>query len=404
VTGSIRVEGLGKKFRLFHERPRSLKEVITLRRRRTFDEFWALKDVSFSVATGETIGIIGANGSGKSTLLKCLARIFAPDEGSIAVEGRMGALLELGAGFHPELTGRENVFLNGSILGVSRRELRARFDEIVALAGLERFIDTPVKNYSSGMYIRLGFAVAVSIRPDVLLVDEVLAVGDAEFQRKSSAKFREMRATGRTIVLVTHGLQTVREMCDQAILLRDGRVAEIGDASSVVDSYLRALGETPVPPDLSSTRAGHRTRELEIAQVEFCGADGRPGSPVVAGRAMQVRFEWVAHVAVSDPVFQIDLFESGGVQIAEANSVSGGLRLSRLEGKGLVEFTVPDLLLGPGEYLVSVAIRDVGGTRTYDCHNHAHILRVEPGPGMAQRGFLRLPGRWASQSSAADEP
>src|SRR6185503_14377856 len=177
VVGDIRLEGVGKRFRLFHERPRSLKEAA-LGRRRTYDEFWALQDVSFQVEPGETIGIIGPNGSGKSTLLKCLSRILTPDRGSILVSGQVGALLELGAGFHPEMTGRENVFLNGAILGVNRRELKARFDEIVGLAELERFIDMPVKNYSSGMYARLGFAVAVTLRSDILLVDEVLAVGD----------------------------------------------------------------------------------------------------------------------------------------------------------------------------------------------------------------------------------
>jgi ABC-type polysaccharide/polyol phosphate transport system ATPase subunit len=261
----IRVEGLGKRFRLFHERPRTIKEVITLRRRRSFDEFWALRDVSLNVAAGETVGIIGANGSGKSTLLKCLARILVPDEGSLSVTGRVGALLELGAGFHPELTGRENVFLNGSILGVRRRELKARFDEVVALAGLERFIDTPVKNYSSGMYIRLGFAVAVSVRPDVLLVDEVLAVGDEEFQRKSLAKFKELRSDGRAIVLVTHNLKSVREMCDRAVLLRDGRVVEIGPADSVVEAYLRSVG----PPVAAggSLSAEPRRESVEVSEA-----------------------------------------------------------------------------------------------------------------------------------------
>jgi ABC-type polysaccharide/polyol phosphate transport system ATPase subunit len=398
-SGSIRVDGVGKRFRLYHERPRSLKEVIALRRRRTFDEFWALRDVSFRVEPGETIGVVGANGSGKSTLLKCLARILTPDEGSIVAEGRVCALLELGAGFHPELTGRENVFLNGSILGVTRRELTARFDEIVALAGLERFIDLPVKNYSSGMYIRLGFAVAVNVRPDILLVDEVLAVGDADFQRKSVAKFKEMRARGSSVVIVTHALDAVRWMCDRAVLLRDGHVVEVGEAGRVVDLY-RASGTAAL--ETPSFRAdGGRSDAVEIKQVDFRGTAGSPDTPVVAGRAMEARIDWRARVPVDEPTFRLDIFAKGsGMQVAEASSGEPGALVARLEGEGATQLTVAEVLLAPGEYLARVAVLDAGGVRGGDGDGRTFPFTVQPGAGPRQQGLVRLPARWEITSSA----
>ncbi|MGA1516078.1 MAG: ABC transporter ATP-binding protein, partial [Ilumatobacteraceae bacterium] len=206
---AVAVHDLWKSFRLYHERNQFLKAAILRGRRARYEEFWALKDVSFEVPVGTTFGVIGSNGSGKSTLLKCLAGILVPERGSVEISGRISALLELGAGFHPELSGRENVFLNGAILGLSKKEIAARFDSIVDFAGLEDFIDTPVKNYSSGMFVRLGFAVAAHVEPEVLLVDEVLSVGDEAFQRKSAEKIEQFRREGRTIVFVSHGLGQV---------------------------------------------------------------------------------------------------------------------------------------------------------------------------------------------------
>lgn len=396
MNGAINVDRISKKFRLFHERPRSLKEMVTSRRRRSFDEFWALRDVSFTVAPGETLGVIGANGSGKSTLLKCLARILRPERGRIEREGKLSALLEVGAGFHPEFTGRENVYLNAAILGLNRTEVRNRFDEIVEFAGLERFIDTPVKSYSSGMYMRLGFAIAVNVQPDILLVDEVLAVGDEQFQRKCLAKFEEMRRTGRTIVLVSHALETIRGLCDRAVFLRDGRVADLGSASSVVDAYLRAVGDTTKREDGLSL-AGHRygSREVELTRVELCGATGRAGSPVVAGAPMTVRMHWRVNTPVVDPLFHIDLFaKESGAHLVGTTSAMGGVHVERLEGEGVAELRVDDVLLVPGEYLVSAAIHDPAGTRDYDHHDRTYGFTVEPGKPLERHGVLRLPGRW----------
>lgn len=234
---AVSVEHLAKRFRMFHEQNNTLKSAVMRGKKSVHEDFWALKDVSFEVPQGSTFGLIGKNGSGKSTLLKCLARILFPEQGQIIVNGRQASLLEVGSGFHPELSGRENVFLNGSILGMSRREIERKFDEIVSFAGVGHFIDQPVKNYSSGMYVRLGFSVAVAGTPDVLVVDEVLAVGDATFQKRCRTKFREMRAEGRTVILVSHSMNMVREMCDQVAWLDEGQLRSTGDADSVIEEY-----------------------------------------------------------------------------------------------------------------------------------------------------------------------
>lgn len=250
----IQVEGLGKKYRLHHQ---SRQRYVTLRdtlasKVKGFlrgsasashlgadEEFWALKDVSFEVAQGEVVGIIGRNGAGKSTLLKILSRITEPTVGRVTLDGRVASLLEVGTGFHPELTGRENIFLNGAILGMTRQEIRGKFDEIVAFAEVERFLDTPVKHYSSGMYVRLAFAVAAHLEPEILVVDEVLAVGDAEFQKKCLGKLKEVSSKGRTVLFVSHQLDTIRSLCTRAIQLHSGGVKMIGEVSEVITSYLR---------------------------------------------------------------------------------------------------------------------------------------------------------------------
>jgi ABC-type polysaccharide/polyol phosphate transport system ATPase subunit len=237
---AVIVDHVSLKYRLYKERNNSLKSAVLRGRHSIHEDFWALTDVSFEVPAGSTFGLIGRNGAGKSTLLKCLARILYPDRGKITVNGRMASMLELGSGFHPELSGRENVFLNGSILGMSRKEVARKFDEIVEFSGVEKFIDQPVRNYSSGMYVRLGFAVAINVDPDILVVDEILAVGDAAFRKKSAQKFREFKDSGRTVIMVTHSTGNIREMCDTAAWIDQGRLVEIGDVNEVADAYTTA--------------------------------------------------------------------------------------------------------------------------------------------------------------------
>ena len=235
---AVRVDDVSKKFRLYHERNQTLKSAILRGKRSQHEDFWALSNVSFDVIEGHTHGLIGANGSGKSTLLKCLAKIYWPTEGDIEYRGRMASLLEVGSGFHLELSGRENIYLNGSILGMSRKEIERKFDSIVDFSGVEKFLDQPVKNYSSGMYVRLGFSIAINVDPDILVVDEVLSVGDEEFQRKSFDKFKEMKKSGKTVIIVTHAMPVVRELCDEVSWLSQGVLQASGKTDSIVDAYL----------------------------------------------------------------------------------------------------------------------------------------------------------------------
>ena len=238
---AVRVDHVTKSFRMYHERNQSLKSAIMRGRTSVHEDFLALKDVSFDVPTGSTFGLIGSNGSGKSTLLKCLANIYYPNQGSISHFGRIAAMLEVGSGFHAELSGRENVFLNGSILGMSRKEVSRKFDEIVEFSGVEQFIDQPVKNYSSVMYVRLGFAIAINVDPDILVVDEVLAVGDQDFQDKCYRKFADFREAGKTVILVSHSMATVQSMCDRVAWLDHGELKAVGEAEGTVAAYLDSL-------------------------------------------------------------------------------------------------------------------------------------------------------------------
>ena len=237
----VTVDHVSKHFRLYKERNQTLKSAIMRGRTSVHEEFLALDDISFEVPASSTFGLIGSNGSGKSTLLKCLAKIYYPDKGRITAHGRLAALLEVGSGFHHELSGRENVFLNGSILGMTKKEVTRKFDEIVDFSGVEQFIDQPVKNYSSGMYVRLGFAIAINVNPDVLVVDEVLAVGDAEFQEKCRQKFTDIKKAGQTVILVSHDMDMVSAMCDEVAWLSRGKLVKAGDAKPTIGAYLKSL-------------------------------------------------------------------------------------------------------------------------------------------------------------------
>lgn len=234
---AVSVDHVSKSFRMYHERNQTIKSAVMRRRTSVHEDFWALKDVSFEVPVGSTFGLIGSNGSGKSTLLKCLANIYFPNKGTITHHGKIAAMLEVGSGFHTELSGRENIFLNGSILGMSKKDITKKFDEIVDFSGVESFIDQPVKNYSSGMFVRLGFAIAINVHPDILVVDEVLAVGDAEFQEKCFGKFGELKEAGKTVILVSHSMDTVTTMCDHAAWINKGELMCTGPAEPVIAAY-----------------------------------------------------------------------------------------------------------------------------------------------------------------------
>ncbi len=312
---AIRAEGLGKRFRLgARERYKALRDRLAGAFRAPFrgggaatpaEEFWALKDVSFEIAPGEVVGLIGRNGAGKSTLLRVLSRITEPTEGRAEVHGRVSSLLEVGTGFHPELTGRENIFLNGAILGMRRREIERRFDEIVAFAEVERFLDTPVKHYSSGMYVRLAFAVAAHLEPEILIVDEVLAVGDAAFQKKCLGRMDDVAHAGRTVVLVSHNMIAIERLCRRAIRLEAGRVAEAtDDVRAAIRNYLFAGGSEPEPPEW--TNEGGRFKNPSFFPVRLVltdAAGARLKMPVSNAAEVHVRIE--GRIETADPALSV---------------------------------------------------------------------------------------------------
>ena len=394
------VEDVWKRFRLFHERNQHLKTSILRGRRASYEEFWALRGVSLEVDQGEVFAIVGENGSGKSTLLKCLARILRPERGAISVRGRMSALLELGSGFHPELSGRENVYLNGAILGLTKRDVDLRFDSIVQFAGLERFIDTPVKNYSSGMFVRLGFAVAINVDPEILIVDEVLAVGDASFQKRCMEKFADYRQEGRTLVIVTHDLGTVRSMADRVAWLSYGEIKEQGEAGEVTATYTsNALGETHEDDGEHEFRFG--SGEVVITDVAIIGADGAPAGTVRTGEDVTFRLEYNARVPVREPVFGLGIHHISGPLVTGPNTRDSGDIPSILDGTGTVEVTVKALSLLPGTYDLSVSVWDFPILRAYDQRSRVMRFDVLPGDRMEGFGLMTMRPTWTLSSGSS---
>jgi ABC-type polysaccharide/polyol phosphate transport system ATPase subunit len=373
------------------------------------ETFTALDGVSFEVARGATFGVIGENGSGKSTLLKLLAGITKPTRGSLRVEGRVSALIELGAGFHPEISGRENVAINGIMLGLSRREVEERFDDIVDFAELSEFIDAPVKTYSSGMYMRLGFSVAIHVDPDVLLIDEVLAVGDEAFTRKCLDKIGEFRRRGKTILLVTHSLGLVEKMCDEALWLRHGCRADTGDPKRVVDAYLtyvaggeeallaRDVAPATPSPAAEKTPEGYRegrwgNREVEITRVRLVDDRGQERHVFASGESVIVRLEVEARAEVEDFVFGVGIFTADGMSVYGTNTHIEDYVPRRAMGRGEVSLELSDLRLVEGTYLMDVAVHRRDGT-PYDYHRGLHSLRVKS--RVKDVGVYRPPHRWS---------
>ena len=403
TSAAVTVDGVSKRFRLYRERTHSLKQAVLQRRRATFDEFWALRDVAFEIPQGSTFGLIGENGSGKSTLLKCIARILRPDNGSITTNGRLAALLELGSGFHPELSGRENVYLNGSILGLSRKEIDRRLDEIVDFAGVEAFIDQPVKNYSSGMYVRLGFSVAINVDPDILLVDEVLAVGDASFQQKCMEKFADYRRAGRTVVVVSHAMGQLRNFCDRVAWLEHGELKAVGGAGSVVDDYVdETHQDRHVGGGASGAEARWGSGEMRITGVQILDGAGIETLTLRTGDTAIVRMHYQAPTEVPKPVFGIGITTLEGQDVSGPNTRDTDDVPDLIVGTGYVDFRVDQLTLLPGTYELTVAVYDYTCQHPID-HRH-RLARFDVVAGIPREGVgvVSLGGAWRySQPSVA---
>jgi ABC-type polysaccharide/polyol phosphate transport system ATPase subunit len=397
VPAVVSFVDVSKRFTIYQRDTSGLKDSLLARlsgQRRQRRDLWALRDVSLDIERGDTLALIGANGSGKSTLLQMLAGIHEPDGGRVDVRGRVTSLLELGAGFAPDLSGRDNVYLNASLHGVSRREVDRRFDAIVSFAELEAFIDTPVRNYSSGMYMRLGFAVAVHLDPEILLIDEAFAVGDESFQRKCLRQVREFHRQGVTIVLVSHDLTLAQQLCERAALLREGQLEAVGRTSEVVARY----------HELAAAELGtseHRrwgTRDVEITRVELLDRDGLVASSFRTRDRVTIRLHYDAVRPVPGPVFGLAIYRDDDVHVTGPNTRMSGFDVSAVDGPGALDYTIERLPLLPGRYLISASVYDHDLIVPYDHRDRFMSLLVLEGGTGEQFGVVEFPATWGHAS------
>jgi lipopolysaccharide transport system ATP-binding protein len=388
MTDSIEIKDLCKRYRIgTRTRHFQLREELarlikrpSMHRNEDAEAIWAIRDVSFNVREGEVVGIIGQNGAGKSTLLKMLSRITYPTSGSVKVKGRVAALLEVGVGFHNELTGRENVYLNGSILGLRKREIDERFDAIVDFAGVEQFIDTQIKHYSSGMRLRLGFAVAAHLDPDVLIVDEVLAVGDAGFQKKCVTAMEDLRSGGRTVLFVSHNMSAVENLCSRGIWIDGGRVRMDGPAKDVINSYMATFaGGTGARTEFSKSTARLGTGEIRYTRVEYLEPDGSPCTLVRCGSNVVFRFHYSVKKVIHNPSFGLRIYTTTGTLVTETGNLLHGVQVPKIEpGEGFIEVEIASLNLLPSRYSLSLWITGPdGGQPIYDGDLRT-VLELEP--------------------------
>jgi lipopolysaccharide transport system ATP-binding protein len=414
MTPIVIFEQVGKRYKLRQDRPRSFRELFVRRSSLAgqaapteADILWALRQVSFEIEPGETVGLIGPNGAGKSTALKLISRVVVPTEGQIHVNGRVAALLELGTGFHPDLSGRDNIFLSGALAGMSRPEMARKFDAIVEFAQLASFIDMPVKHYSSGMFARLAFAVSIHLEPELLLVDEVLAVGDQAFQRRCLDRISEMQRAGVTVCFVSHAPDIVREICTRAIWFDHGRIAADGPADGIVRRYLDhsfgPLGRAGAQPADLAADQRWGNRRVEIERVRLLDDQGVPQPVFETGRPFRLEFDYWAPEPVTDVVFGMALQRHDGVHISGPNTNFAGLVLPPLHGRGTVIYRVASLPLLDGRYDVSVSAHNRTDTEMFDYHDRAYSFRVTyRDSGQRERyGLITLQGEW--QLAPADQ-
>ncbi|MDO8733407.1 MAG: ABC transporter ATP-binding protein [Actinomycetota bacterium] len=397
---AVGIHGVGKRFMRSAERRNSIKERIVRGRARRAEDFWAVRNLSLDIPKGSVYGLIGHNGSGKSTLLKMIGGIYRPTEGSITSQGRIASLIELGAGFHPEMTGRENIGLNGSILGLPRKEIAAVADEIIEFSGLREFIDDPVKHYSSGMYVRLGFAVAVHMKPDVLLVDEVLAVGDEEFQRKCFDHLYALRRAGKTIIVVSHGLGQMEALCDEVAWLERGTLQEVGEPTDVVASYLKKVNaeESARSPLATALRpedhVGGLKSALRVTSVQITNSEGIPLNHAETGTT----FTFKVGLSMSEPVLgpnvRIALQHETGPLVAMISNHRLGFDFNYIDGEQVVEIDLLKNPLLPGRYRLHVDVFDHTGSKLLDSWNDAAEFPVRSASGEIGQGFVQLPAEY----------
>ena len=401
TRGQIVVDRVSRRF-VVRGSHRTIKDLFVARGRVAAGEVWALRDVSLRAEPGEALALVGRNGSGKTTLLRIVSGIIKPTAGRVAVDGRIGSLLELGAGFHPDFTGRENVYLNGAIHGLSRARVRELMDEIVAFAELERFIDLAVRTYSSGMYMRLGFSVAAHIRADVLLLDEVFAVGDEEFQRKCFGKIAEFKQRGGTIVFVSHDAAAVERLCDRAVLLRQGEVAFDGPTRDAVAAYRRLLADERSPDELASGLREWGSGEARILSAQLLDADGDERVQFAAGESIAVLLRVASELGVPPPRISLELRDDDGAVLGAASASTAELGWDGGHREVEVRFELERLPLADGRFHLRFALVDADGERLL--HTLDDAARFLVFPAGAESGAVLLDGRWTLQEIRRREP
>jgi homopolymeric O-antigen transport system ATP-binding protein len=402
TPGRIVVDRVSRVFRVYPKTQRTLKDVFVSAGRTGARDVQALHDVSLTVEPGDAVGLVGRNGSGKSTLLRIISGIIKPTSGRVEAGGRIASLLELGAGFHQDFTGRENVYLNGSIHGLSRARVSEVMDEIVAFAELEKFIDLPVRTYSSGMFMRLGFSVAAHIQSDVLLLDEVFAVGDEEFQRKCFGKIAEFKHRGGTILFVSHDAQAVERLCDRAVLLRQGEVAFDGDTREAIAEYRRLLGADANPEELEAGLREWGTGEARIVSAQLLDADGDERTQFAAGEPATVRLVIAAEAGVAPPRVSLELRDDGGLVLGAAAQDTAGLGWGDGAGERELRVRLDRLPLADGHFHLRFALTD--GASGSLLHTLDDAVRFFVFPGGDQSGAVLLEGEWTLQEIGAGTP
>lgn len=393
---AIAVENLSKNFRIPHEKHSTLKAAaLNIFRKKNYSELEALKDLDFDVRQGEFFGIIGRNGCGKSTLLKIIAGIYMPSSGKVRVNGRISPFLELGVGFNPELTARENIYLNGAILGLSHKEIDEKFDEIIHFAELEEFVDMKVQNFSSGMHVRLAFSVAIRAHSEILLIDEVLAVGDANFQEKCIREFTRFKEEKRTILFVTHGMDMVEKFCDRVLLIDKGRKVELGNPRQVSLEYskLNALERERQANEESEGLVREGDRKIEVGKVRCLDADGQKQQVFASGEDLTIRIDYRAKEPVEKPVFGVAIFSDTGVYISGPNTKTSGMRIDRVEGEGSIALRLKNNPLNDGSYYATVVVFDWDLTTPLDYRDRACSFVVRSDE-KDYGGMVKLDAEW----------
>lgn len=419
-ANAVEVRNVKKKFKIYYDKGRDLKDRILFRNRSHYEDRWVLRGISFNVKKGEAVGLIGQNGCGKSTTLKLLTRILYPDEGTIEMSGRVSSLIELGAGFHPDMSGRENIYTNASIFGLTKKEIDSRLDDIIAFSELEEFIDNPVRTYSSGMYMRLAFSVAINVNANILLIDEILAVGDANFQAKCFNKLKEIKAKGTTIIIVSHSLGQVEQICDRSIWIHEGVIRADGEPKEIDLEYLEFMGqklqessqkelekkaeEPPVQEGTSEPEPAQTEEEsnapnpkrwgsakARITSVQSLDGSGRPQRVFRTGEQIRIRVSYEVHEQVNDAVFGIGIFNREGVQCYGTNTRIDKLAEFSLEKAGCTEIVLDEVPLLPAEYLLDIAIESGEGIPVDYFREALSIEMISP---VGDVGISRIKHDW----------